>query len=77
MASERYGSYGTVKMAASPIFDGESYDLWAMKLGAYLDVVEDDYDVSLLPEDSTVAKTNQEGKDKNLFVYKCLRNHHY
>ncbi|MCI93517.1 gag-pol polyprotein, partial [Trifolium medium] len=38
-----------------PIFDGEDYDLWAVRTEAFLDaldlweIVEDDYDVSSLP----------------------------
>ncbi|MCI93344.1 gag-pol polyprotein, partial [Trifolium medium] len=58
--------FGLVKMDFSkvvpPIFDGEGYDLWTVRMKAFLDaldlweVVEDDYNVSSLPEDSTVSR---------------------
>jgi hypothetical protein len=47
---------------APPIFDGEDYDIWAVRMEAFLDAldlletVEDDYDVSSLPEDLIVAQ---------------------
>ncbi|MCI95155.1 hypothetical protein A2U01_0116453, partial [Trifolium medium] len=47
---------------APPIFYGEDYDLWAVRMEAFLyaldlwETVEDDYDVSSLPEDPTAAQ---------------------
>jgi hypothetical protein len=47
---------------APPIYDGEDYDLWAVRMETFLDAldlwetVEDDYDVFLLPDDPTSAQ---------------------
>ncbi|KAK9107043.1 hypothetical protein Syun_023054 [Stephania yunnanensis] len=47
---------------APPIFDGTSYQVWAVKMEAYLDgndlreAVEDEYEVSPLPNNPTVAQ---------------------
>nr|KYP65753.1 Retrovirus-related Pol polyprotein from transposon TNT 1-94 [Cajanus cajan] len=63
-----------------PIFDGESYDLWAVRMEAYLEgldlweAVEEDYDVSALPENPTVAqmKIHKERKIKKAKAKSCL-----
>ncbi|XP_045830967.1 uncharacterized protein LOC123922279 [Trifolium pratense] len=65
---------------APPIFDGEDYDLWAVRMEAFLDAldlsetVEDDYDVSSLPKDSTAEqmKTHKERKTKRAKAKTCL-----
>ncbi|KAK9161296.1 hypothetical protein Syun_007637 [Stephania yunnanensis] len=47
---------------APPIFDGTSYQVWAVKMEAYLDgndlweAVEHEYEVSPLPNNPTVAQ---------------------
>nr|KYP55288.1 hypothetical protein KK1_001497 [Cajanus cajan] len=63
-----------------PIFDGESYDPWAVRMEAYLEaldlweVVEDDYDVSALPDNPTVVqiKIHKEKKIKKAKAKRCL-----
>ncbi|CAJ2645171.1 unnamed protein product [Trifolium pratense] len=65
---------------APPIFNGEDYDLWAVRMEAFLDAldlsetVEDDYDVSSLPKDPTVEqmKTHKERKTKRAKAKTCL-----
>ncbi|CAJ2645914.1 unnamed protein product [Trifolium pratense] len=65
---------------APPIFDGEDYDLWAVRMEAFLDAldlsetVEDDYDVSSLPKDPTAEqmKTHKERKTKRAKAKTCL-----
>nr|KYP34546.1 hypothetical protein KK1_044485 [Cajanus cajan] len=55
-----------------PIFDGESYDLWAVRMEAYLEAldlweaIEEDYNVFALPDNPTVAqmKIHKEKKIK-------------
>jgi hypothetical protein len=64
---------------APPIFDGEDYDLWAVRMETFLDAldlletVEDDYDISSLPEDPTVAqmKIHKERKIKRAKAKTC------
>jgi len=83
-------SYGICEMNAEtsfshvalPIFDGEteSYDLWAVRMEAYLDAldlweaVEEDYDVPLLPDNPTMAqiKNHKEKKTKKSKAKACL-----
>ena len=65
---------------APPIFDGEDYDLWAVRMETFLDAldlletVEDDYDISSLPEDPTEAqmKIHKERKIKRAKTKTCL-----
>ncbi|CAJ2644827.1 unnamed protein product [Trifolium pratense] len=65
---------------APPIFDGEDYDLWAVRMEAFLDAldlsetVEDDYDVSSLPKYPTAEqmKTHKERKTKRAKAKTCL-----
>jgi len=65
---------------SSPIFDGENYQLWAVKMETYLDAldlweaVEDDYEVHLLPTNPTVAqiKNHKERKTRKSKAKACL-----
>ena len=65
---------------ALPIFDGESYDLWAVRMESYLEAldlweaVEEDYDVPLLPDNPTMAqiKNHKEKKTKKAKAKACL-----
>ena len=47
---------------APPVFDGENYDLWAVRMESYLEAldlweaVEEDYDVPPLPDNPTMAQ---------------------
>jgi len=44
-----------------PVFNGENYDLWKVRMENYLkaldvwEVVEEDYDVPQLPDNPTIA----------------------
>ena len=69
---------------ASPVFDGENYDLWAVRMESYLEAldfweaVEEDYNVPSLLDNPTMAqiknhKENQESKSKDLFVCWCFK----
>ena len=57
---------------SSLIFDGENYQLWAVKMETYLDAldlweaIEDDYEVHPLPNNPTVAqiKNHKERKTR-------------
>nr|KYP43523.1 hypothetical protein KK1_035037 [Cajanus cajan] len=46
---------------ALPVFNGENYNLWAVKMETYLEVmnlweaVEEDYEILLLPDNPTMA----------------------
>jgi len=65
---------------SSPIFDGENYQLWAVKMETYLDVmdlweaVEEDYEVHPLPNNPTVAqiKNHKERKTRKSKAKACL-----
>jgi len=65
---------------SSPIFDGENYQLWAVKMKTYLDAldlweaVEDDYEVHPLPTNPTVAqiKNHKERKTRKSKAKACL-----
>jgi hypothetical protein len=51
------------------LFDGESYDIWGVRIEAFWDALylwDDDYEVFSLPEDPTMAhvKTHKERKTK-------------
>lgn len=66
------------------VFDGESYDLWKVKMKSYMTsrffwFVEKDYEVFLLSESPTMAwikhhkeKKNQEGEGKNMPICWCF-----
>ena len=57
---------------ASPVFDGENYDLWAVRMESYLEALdlwealEKDYNVPPLPDNLTMAqiKNHKERKTK-------------
>ena len=57
---------------ASPIFDGENYQLWAMRMETYLQTldlwkaVEEDYEINPLPNNSTVAQIKSHEKKKTI-----------
>ena len=65
---------------APPVFDGENYQLWAVKMETYLEAldlweaVEEDYGVPPLPNNPTVAqiKNHKEGKTKKSKAKACL-----
>ena len=67
---------------ASPVFDGQNYHLWAVKMETHpeaLDLweaVEEDYDVSPLPNNPTMAqiKSHKERKTKKSKAKACLFN---
>ena len=86
-----YQSYlltGPVKMeveesfseVAPPVFDGENYDLWAIRMESYLEaldlweVMEEDYNVPPLPDNLTMAqiKNHKERKTKKAKAKSCL-----
>ncbi|PKI36908.1 hypothetical protein CRG98_042688 [Punica granatum] len=57
-----------------PVFDGENYQAWAMKMQAYMegadfwDAVEEDYEVAALPDNPTM---NQIGYHKERVTTKA------
>ncbi|XP_006588284.1 uncharacterized protein LOC114368468 [Glycine soja] len=63
-----------------PIFDGENYDLWEVKMQSYMesldlwDAVEEDYEIYPLPENFTTAqiKNHKEKKMKKAKARSCL-----
>jgi hypothetical protein len=66
---------------APPIFYGENYHAWAVKMSTYLealldlwDAVEEDYEVQPLPANPTVAqmKNHKEMKTRMSKVKACL-----
>nr|KYP70532.1 hypothetical protein KK1_009752 [Cajanus cajan] len=65
---------------APPVFDGENYDLWAVKMEAYLEAldlweaVEAEYEVLPLPNNPTVAqiKMQKERKTRKAKAKTCL-----
>ena len=65
---------------SSPIFDGENYQLWAVKMETYLDAmdlweaIEEDYEVHPLPNNPTVAqiKNHKERKTRKSKAKACL-----
>ena len=65
---------------SSPIFDGENYQLWVVKMETYLDAldlleaVEDDYEVHPLSNNPTVAqiKNHKERKTRKSKAKACL-----
>ncbi|XP_017408059.1 uncharacterized protein LOC108320963 [Vigna angularis] len=66
--------------ATLPIFNGENYDLWAVKMEAYLEaldlweVIEENYEILLLPDNPTVAqiKNHKEKKTRKTKAKSCL-----
>lgn len=74
---------------APTVFDGSNYQLWAVRMEAYLEAldlweaVEEDYEIPVLPNNPTMAqikmqkeKKDKEGKGKGLLVCCCL-NHYF
>ena len=72
---------------APPLFDGNNYDIWAVKMEAYLEAldvweaIEEDYEVPPLPNNPTMAqlkfhkeKKKKEGKGKIMSFCWCFRN---
>jgi len=65
---------------APSVFDGANYDLWAVKMGAYLEaldhckVIEEDYEVLPLPENPNMAqiKSHKEKKTWKVKAKSCL-----
>ena len=65
---------------SSPIFDGENYQLWAVKMETYLDVVdlweaiEEDYEMHHLPNNPIVVqiKNHKERKSRKSKAKACL-----
>ena len=65
---------------APPLFNGENYDLWAVKMEEYLEAldlweaIEDDYEVLPLPENPTMAqiRIHKEKKTRKAKAKSCL-----
>ena len=65
---------------APPVFDGENYQLWAVRMEAYLEAldlweaVEEDYEIPPLPDNPTMAqiKSNKEKRTKKSKAKACL-----
>ncbi|WVZ15253.1 hypothetical protein V8G54_012819 [Vigna mungo] len=65
---------------APPIFDGDNYDLWAIKMQNFLEAldlweaVEEDYEIAPLPDNPTIArmKTYKEKKTRKAKAKACL-----
>ncbi|XP_017434547.1 uncharacterized protein LOC108341368 [Vigna angularis] len=63
-----------------PIFDGDSYDLWAIKMQNFLEALdlweamEEDYDIASLPDNPNIAqmKNNKEKKTRKAKANACL-----
>ncbi|XP_017438417.1 uncharacterized protein LOC108344493 [Vigna angularis] len=66
--------------ATLPIFNRENYDLWAVKMEAYLEAldlweaIEEDYEILPLPDNPTVAqiKNHKEKKTQKAKAKSCL-----
>ncbi|XP_055822004.1 uncharacterized protein LOC129890483 [Solanum dulcamara] len=72
---------------ASPVFDGDNYQIWVVRMETYLDTldlweaVEEGYDIPSLPHNPTIAqiKAYKETKDKEIegqgmFICYCIIN---
>ncbi|KAA8524978.1 hypothetical protein F0562_011384 [Nyssa sinensis] len=65
---------------APPVFDGENYQIWAVRMGTYLDAmdlweaVEEDYEVLPLPDNPTMAqiKNHMDRKTRKSKAKACL-----
>ncbi|XP_016555844.1 uncharacterized protein LOC107855356 [Capsicum annuum] len=65
---------------APPNFDGESYQIWAVRMWIYLQAldlwkaIEDEYEIAPLPDNPTVAqiKTHKERKTRKSKALACL-----
>ncbi|KAK2426495.1 hypothetical protein QL285_025158 [Trifolium repens] len=66
--------------AALPIFDGENYELWAVKMETYLEAldlweaVEEDFEILPLPDNPTMAqlKNHRQKKTRKAKAKSCL-----
>ena len=60
----------------SPVFDGENYQAWAIRMQAYMEgcdywkAIEQDYEVTPLSDNPTLNQinTHKEGKGKSLLI---------
>ena len=58
-------------LMAPPVFNGDNYQIWAVRMETYLDVmdmweaVEEDYEVPLLPNNPTMAQIKKH-KDRKI-----------
>ena len=67
-------------LMAPPTFDGESYQIWAVRMRIYLqaldlwEAIEDEYEIAPLPDNPTVAqiKTHKERKTRKSKAMACL-----
>ena len=65
---------------APPVFNGENYQIWAVRMEAYLEaldlweVVEEDYEVPALPGNPTMAqiKNHKDRKTRKSKAKACL-----
>ena len=65
---------------APPVFDGENYQIWAVRMETYLEAldlweaVEEDYEIPALPNNPTMAqiKAHKEKKTKKSKAKACL-----
>ncbi|XP_024020485.1 uncharacterized protein LOC112091339 [Morus notabilis] len=65
---------------APPVFDGDNYQIWAVRMETYLDAldlweaVEEDYEIPALPNNPTMAqiKAQKEKKTKKSKAKACL-----
>ncbi|GAU16908.1 hypothetical protein TSUD_36660 [Trifolium subterraneum] len=73
-------SESSFSKVALPVFDGDNYDLWAVRMEAYLEAldiweaVEEDYEVPPLPNNPTMAqiKIHKEKKTNKAKARLCL-----
>ncbi|GAU44031.1 hypothetical protein TSUD_349630 [Trifolium subterraneum] len=73
-------SESSFSKVAPPVFDGDNYDLWAVRMEAYLEAldiweaVEEDYEVPPLPNNPTMAqiKIHKEKKTNKAKARSCL-----
>ena len=70
---------------APPVFDGDNYQMWVVRMETYLEAldlweaVEEDYEIQSLPENPTVTqikskkeKKDKEIKGKSMFICSCI-----
>ena len=70
---------------APPVFDGDNYQMWIVRMETYLETldlleaIEEDYEVSPLPANPTIAqikvhkeKKNKKIKGKSLPICSCI-----
>lgn len=68
-------------MTIPPMFDGENYQVWVIKMEAFLDAsdlweaVEEDYKVPPLPNNLTLAQLNSHTEKRQRLVYLLLCYH--